>query len=50
MIHEILLDRDIVWNDRENNNFFGINFDNNHNELFDLILNKEKTYLNLKSS
>ena len=37
---EYLLDRDIVWNDRENNNFVEINFDNNHNDSFDLILNQ----------
>ena len=37
-----LLDQDIVLNDKENNNFFVINFDNNHNVEFDLILKKNK--------
>ena len=39
-----LLDRDIVWNDRENNNFSEINFDNNHVLCFDSILNQYEKY------
>lgn len=35
-------------NDRENKNFFVINFDNNHNDLFDSILNLKRNNLKRK--
>lgn len=42
------LDRDIVWNERENSSFFVKDFDSNQNVSFGLILNFQKKNTTLK--